>query len=211
MFGGEEISPVNLPYQYIIGKYNDIDKVRTLLHHSIGAIIVEPLQSAGGVIPATQEFLQFLRDAASVLGAVLIFDEVVTSRLSYNGMQGLYNIKPDLATLGKYVGGGFSFGCFGGRKDIMRMFDPRIPGSLSHSGTYNNNIFTMTAGIAGAKLVTASEIERLNALGDKARSGFNELVEKKGLQHIQAVGFGSAIGLRFPKETASVLKDVIYF
>lgn len=210
-FNGDKSSPVNLPHQYIIGKFNDIEQVRTLLHHSIGAIIVEPLQFAGGVNSATREFLQFLRDAASALGAVLIFDEVVTSRLAYHGMQGLHGIKPDMTTLGKYVGGGFSFGCFGGREDIMRMFDARAPEHVAHSGTYNNNVFTMTAGVAGAKLVTEAEINRVNSLGDKARLGINELAQKWGVLDLKAIGYGSIVGLQFSGSAAGVLKDVVYF
>lgn len=210
-FGNGISSPINLPHKYIIGKYNDIDQVRTLLHHTIGVILVEPVQSAGGVLSATREFLQFLRDAASALGAVLIFDEVVTSRLAYHGMQGLYSIKPDMTTLGKYVGGGFSFGCFGGREDIMRMFDPRTRNYLAHSGTYNNNIFTMTAGVAGMTLVTEPEIERLNGLGDRIREGINKLAQAQGLQDLKAIGYGSAIGLQFRGSTADLLKDLVYF
>ena len=193
----------------MIGTFNDIEATRTLLHRDIGAILVEPLQSSGGVIPAKPEFLQFLRDAATDLGAVLIFDEVVTSRLHYHGIQGLFGIKPDMTTLGKYMGGGFSFGCFGGSQEIMAPFDPSKPNCLVHSGTYNNNIFTMTAGIAGHKLVRPEEIARINSLGDELRSGINKLVEAKGLG-MWATGYGSAIGLHF-SSSLELLRDIVYF
>lgn len=78
----------------------------------------------GGCLPASLEFLQMLREETKSVGALLIFDEVMTSRLSPGGLQLKTGITPDLTTLGKYVGGGMPFGAFGGRKDIMSLFDP---------------------------------------------------------------------------------------
>lgn len=77
----------------------------------------------------------------------------MTSRLSYGGLQVELGIRPDLTTVGKWLGGGMSFGAFGGGRDIMNMFDPRT-GRLSHSGTFNNNVVTMAAGVAGCQLMT---------------------------------------------------------
>ncbi|PSN63265.1 PLP-dependent transferase [Corynespora cassiicola Philippines] len=203
-------TPLNLPHQFIISPYNDIEATKALLHPGIGTILVEPLQSAGGIIPASKEFLQFLREAASSLDAVLIFDEVVTSRFDYHGMQGYHNVIPDMTVLGKYVGGGFSFGCFGGKREIMKQFDPNAPNHLAHSGTYNNNVFTMTAGIAGMKLVTPKEIARINALGDRTRAKFSECIRKRGLE-VEVVGFGSAVGLSFFGSSGDILRDIFYY
>jgi glutamate-1-semialdehyde 2,1-aminomutase len=202
---------LNLPHDIVIAEYNDIAATWPLINKDVGAIIVEPLQSAGGIIPATHEFLQFLRDAATAFDIVLIFDEIVTSRLHYHGLQGHWGITPDITTLGKYIGGGFSFGCFGGKSDIMDQFDPRNAAHLAHSGTYNNNIFTMLAGIAGMKLVTAEEITRINVLGDRTREGIRQIVQDKDLHDIKAVGFGSAVGLKVQGSMQSTIKDVIYF
>ncbi|KAJ4380992.1 hypothetical protein N0V86_003339 [Didymella sp. IMI 355093] len=202
----------NLPHEFVVGEYNDIGTTQQLLHNDIGAIIVEPLQSAGGVISATREFLHFLREAATSLKAVLIFDEVVTSRLDYHGLQGFYGITPDMTTLGKWIGGGFSFGCFGGRRDIMEQFDPSKPGHLAHSGTFNNNVFTMTAGIAGLQVVTAVEIARMNAMGERLRDGINRLASESGFgSQIGAQGFGSIIGIKFLGAENEVLRDTFYF
>ncbi|KAF7535074.1 hypothetical protein G7054_g5704 [Neopestalotiopsis clavispora] len=210
-FGGDANVATNIPHQYLVGTFNDIEATRPLLHHGIAAILVEPLQSSGGVLPATPEFLQFLRQAADMLQAVLIFDEVVTSRFHFHGLQGHYQITPDMTTLGKYMGGGFSFGCFGGKREIMQQFDPSRPNSLAHSGTYNNNVFTMCAGIAGLKLVTADEIARLNALGDKLRAGINKVMTDVGHKDIRALGFGSAVGIDFSGPSGSILRDIFYF
>ncbi|KAF2009036.1 PLP-dependent transferase [Aaosphaeria arxii CBS 175.79] len=210
---GENKPVTNLPHKFIVGTYNDIEATRRLLRFGIAAILVEPLQSAGGIIPATGEFLKFLRDAATTLNAVLIFDEIVTSRLDFYGLQGYHSIKPDMTTLGKYIGGGFSFGCFGGRKEIMQQFDPtRSAGHLAHSGTFNNNVFTMTAGIAGLKLTLPGEISRINALGDRIRESINELAEQHGLKdEVKAVGFGSMVGVHFQNRGGQLLRDVFYF
>lgn len=202
----------NLPHEFVVAEYNDIEATRRLLHEDIGAIIVEPLQSAGGVIPATREFLHFLRDAATSVKAVLIFDEVVTSRLNYHGLQGYHGVTPDMTTLGKWIGGGFSFGCFGGRRDIMDQFDPSKPGFLAHSGTFNNNVFTMTAGIAGLHVVTADEIARMNAMGERLRDGVNDIVSEAGLEsQMGAQGFGSIIGIKFLGTDSEILRDMFYF
>jgi glutamate-1-semialdehyde 2,1-aminomutase len=101
---GKDPNELNLPHDFVIGIYNDIEKTRAVLSFDIGAIIVEPMQSAGGMRPASKEFLSFLRNAATTIGAVLIFDEVVTSRLDFSGMQGALDIIPDMTTLRRLQG-----------------------------------------------------------------------------------------------------------
>jgi glutamate-1-semialdehyde 2,1-aminomutase len=109
---------------------------------------------------ASRGFLQFLRQAADEVGAVLIFDEVITSRLHYHGMQGALDVRPDMTTLGKYLDGGFPFDAFGGSAKFMDLFDPTAtPGVLHHSGTFNNNDFTMSVAVAAADLITKDSIE----------------------------------------------------
>lgn len=165
------------------------------------------------MIPATKPFLQFLRRAATDLGAVLIFDEVVTSRLALGGLQAVHGIAPDMTTLGKYLGGGLPFGAFGGSGEIMRMFDPQAttPVSLAHSGTFNNNVFTMSAAVAAADLVTEGEIARINELGDRVRHGVNGLVKGTRLQgKVMATGMGSCIGIHFVGDEADVLRGLFY-
>lgn len=165
------------------------------------------------MIPATKPFLQFLRRAATDLGAVLIFDEVVTSRLAFGGLQAVHDVTPDMTTLGKYLGGGLPFGAFGGKREIMRMFDPRAGTrvTLAHSGTFNNNVFTMSAAVAAAELVTEEEIARINALGERVRRGVNEIVERTALGgKLAATGMGSCIGIHFSGKEAGVLRQLFY-
>lgn len=204
---------MNLPHDFVIGRYNDIEETQKLLSRDIAAILVEPMQGAGGMRPASREFLLFLRQAADDLGAILIFDEVITSRLDYHGLQGAWNITPDMTTAGKYLGGGFPFGAFGGSAKIMNRFDsPDKTTALHHSGTFNNNIFTMSAAVAGSKLVTDSEIQRLNRLGNRFRVQAHEMAEKSGLAGLVSFsGYGSAVGIHFSGEDADVMRDFFYF
>ncbi|KAK5098313.1 hypothetical protein LTS08_006446 [Lithohypha guttulata] len=179
---------INLPHDFIVGQYNDVEGVKRLVssipEDSLAAILVEPMLGSGGCFAATNEFLQTLRDLATQHRAILIFDEVMTSRLSYHGFGSIYGVLPDLTTLGKYLGGGMSFGAFGGRADLMSLYDPR-QGQLEHPGTFNNNVFTMQAGIAGASILTPERLHALNSLGDLMR-----LEVEKLLAHHLPSGFG---------------------
>lgn len=142
---------INVPHEYLLATYNDTTSVDELLAQhgdDLAAIIVEPMLGSGGCLPATKEFLLHLRQAATETGAVLIFDEVMTSRFfSGGGAQSELCIFPDLTTLGKYIGGGMSFGAFGGKADIMALFDPRT-GPIKHAGTFNNNVLTVSGSIS---------------------------------------------------------------
>lgn len=174
---------VNLPHDFVLASYNDVAGTKQVLDSlpkdSLAAIIVEPIQGSGGCIVGSEEFLHFLDTIAKKMGAVFIVDEVMTSRLSYHGYSSELGLKPDLITLGKWVGGGMTFGAFGGRKDggIMSMFDPRS-GILGHSGTFNNNVVTMAAGCAGMDIYDEIQVKRLNALGEDLKSRIEKIFTK---------------------------------
>jgi glutamate-1-semialdehyde 2,1-aminomutase len=242
----EDVEPMNIPGEYLVADYNSVDSVEGILSqiplNSLAAVLIEPMQGAGGCFPASQKFLQYLRSKTTEIGALLIFDEVMTSRLHYEGgLSGKYGIKPDLITMGKYLGGGMSFGLFGGRRDIMSLFDPRtggyLPSSvdnqqrmmLTHSGTFNNNLMTMHAGIAGSKILTREVLGGLNSLGDYMRHAISENLARRGI--IAAVaedqyfdidkvprgpmwvsGMGSMNVIHFgPNDEDGVLRDLCYF
>ncbi|MEQ1942646.1 aminotransferase class III-fold pyridoxal phosphate-dependent enzyme [Mesorhizobium sp. VNQ89] len=206
-------SPLNLPFPFVFGDYNDIDGTVALIREHAGdlaAVIVEPMMGGGGCIPATREFLLALRDATRETGALLIFDEVMTSRLDYHGLHGAHGINPDLVTLGKYIGGGASFGGFGGRADLIDRFDPALPGAFSHGGTFNNNILSMAAGFTGLTHVLTQEASKaINQRGDRLREGMNAALEKHGVEAI-VLGRGSLMNLHFvkgPVDTPATLDD----
>ncbi|KAF3098995.1 hypothetical protein TWF102_004791 [Orbilia oligospora] len=207
-------NPLNLPHDFIIGKFDSIESTQPLLNADIAAIIVEPLQAAGGVRPASKEFLAFLRKAADELHAILIFDECVTSRLHFNGMQGALGVIPDMTVVGKYMGGGLPFGAFGGREDIMNLYDPYSQGienTLFHSGTFNGNVFTLNAAIAASKLVTAEALLRLNNLGDRLRTSAHAIIEASGFEDMYFTGHGSEIGVHFRGDDAVTVRESFFY
>lgn len=187
-------SAMNVPHRVYLADYNDLDSVERLLHEQvdIAAILVEPMLGAGGCICAEPGFLEGLRERSQAHGTLLIFDEVMTSRLAPGGLQEKLGITPDLITLGKYIGGGMPCGALGGRRDIMGQFDPRH-GSLSHAGTFNNNVLTMSAGIAGLEQVYTRDVAlSLNARGDRLREQLNKLLAPMAMQF---TGQGSVMNL----------------
>ena len=194
-FGGGGI-PVNAPHRWLLGRYNDAGSAIELARahaDDLACILVEPMLGSGGCIPAEPSFLQALRDTATETGAVLIFDEVMTSRMSAGGQQARLGITPDLTTLGKYIGGGMSFGAFGGRRDIMDRYDPRRPDAIPHAGTFNNNVLTMAAGVAGlSRLFTPAVADALFARGELFRARLNALGSA-----IQWTGLGSLLTAHF--------------
>src|ERR1700684_2306471 len=126
----------------------------------------------------------------------------MTSRVSPAGVQGVSDIRPDMTTLGKYLGGGASFGAFGGRRDIMERFDPARSDSFGHAGTFNNNVLSMAGGLAGlTRVFTPAEAVRINALGDRLRERLNDIAAERGVP-FQATGIGSLLGLHFGRRTA---------
>src|ERR1700737_895508 len=164
---------LNAPFEYLLGKSNDLAAVVELVEpprNELAAILIEPMQGTTGCIPADRSFLAGLRAMADETGALLIFDEVMTSRLAPGGLQEAHGVLPDLTTLGKYVGGGMSFGAFGGRADLMERFDPRRADAFQHAGTFTNNVLTMNAGLVGmTEIYTRDRAVTLNASGDCLR------------------------------------------
>ena len=197
---GHHGNPLNFPIDWVVGQYNDLAGSRTLIaKHAkeLAAIVVEPMQGSGGCIPGDKDFLAMLREEATKHGIILIFDEVMTSRLSPSGLQGAIGITPDMTTLGKYLGGGLSFGAFGGRRDLMERFDPDHKDSIGHAGTFNNNVLSMAAGLAGlTKVFTTDEATRINALGDTLRMKLQAVSKKHG-GLLQVTGVGSLMTIHF--------------
>ena len=119
----------------------------------------------------------------------------MTSRLAPGGLQEKHGILPDMTTLGKYVGGGMSFGAFGGREELMQWFDPRRKDGFQHAGTFNNNVLTMNAGYVGlTEVYTPERARALNDFGDGLRERLNAVVRRRGLA-MQFTGLGSMIGV----------------
>lgn len=193
-------SPLNLPFPFLFADYNDSEGAVALIRQhadDLAAVILEPMMGGGGCIPAAREFLLAVRQATAEVGALLIFDEVMTSRLHYRGLHGAHGIYPDLMSLGKYLGGGASFGAFGGRSDLMDRFDPARPGAFSHGGTFNNNVLSMAGGLAGFTEVLTEDASRaINERGDRMRAALEATITRHGIAAV-VLGRGSLMNIHF--------------
>jgi len=202
-----DTSPVNVPYEIVKAPYNNIDETLKLIKNhanDLAAVLIEPMLGSGGCIPADKEFLQVIRDETKANDICLIFDEVMTSRSSIGGLQEKLNIYPDITTLGKYLGGGASFGAFGGRNEIMELWDPTHPHGLSHAGTFNNNTMSMAAGYTGlTKVFTREVADKLFNFGELFKSSINQICEKYSVK-VQITGVGSILGLHVKKGNISI-------
>jgi glutamate-1-semialdehyde 2,1-aminomutase len=215
--GGEALQA---PFDFVRLPYNDIDGVRAAVDESVAALLVEPMMGAAGCIPAEPGFLAGLREICDRTGALLIFDEVMTSRMSAGGVQLRSGVHPDLTTLGKYLAGGMTFGAFGGRADLMAAFDPHRGGELTHGGTFNNNVVTMAGGVAAlSELLTADALDSLFVRGENLRAMVADVFERSSLP-LTVTGMGSmftihtvAAPVRSPADldgTDHVLKELLF-
>ncbi len=193
-FGGD--GRLNVPHRFRIAPFDDVGALDGLFDaRDLGCVIVEAVQGAGGCRPAGADFIGELRRRCTDAGSLLILDEVMTSRLAPGGAQELYGITPDLTTLGKYLGGGMSFGAFGGRTDVMAAFDPARGGELTQAGTFNNNVVSMAAAIA--TLHHGLDPDRLaatNSRGEELRARLAAIFADAGLD-MWATGRGSMLNV----------------
>jgi glutamate-1-semialdehyde 2,1-aminomutase len=179
------------------GDPEGVDRAIAGRERDLAAIIIEPVQGAGGVRAAEPAFLVFLRELAIRIGALLIFDEVIAFRVGPNGAQGrLGGVRPDLTTLGKIIGGGYPSGAFGGRAEVMDQFDARRSGALVHGGTFNGNPVAAAAGLATLRHLTPERFDELERLGDRLRSTLAAAFSREGLD--ASVGGVASIFQVFP-------------
>jgi glutamate-1-semialdehyde 2,1-aminomutase len=189
--------------------FNDLDAVEEMLitsTDSVAAILTEPLMGAAGAICPQPGYLKGLRTLADKYKVVLIFDEVMTFRLGAGGLQEIEDVKPDLTTLAKIIGGGMPIGAFGGRQEIMSRFDPSHEAPIFHSGTFNGNNITMAAGMAAMRLYDEQAVTRLNHLGNRLRDGFTTTLKEAGLNGCVS-GLGSLLQLHWQDRQPANAKD----
>lgn len=202
----------------LVASFNDLDSVEALFRKypgQIAAIIVEPVAGNMGVVPPHDGFLLGLRDITKREGSVLIFDEVMTGfRVHPGGAQTLYQVVPDLTTLGKVIGGGLPVGAYGGKKEIMDLVAPS--GSMYQAGTLAGNPLAMSAGIAMLDLIREQKVwERLEELAAQLEKGIVSEARKAGVPISQTrVGtmFTTFFGDIQPKDWTNIKKaDTIIF
>jgi glutamate-1-semialdehyde 2,1-aminomutase len=171
----------------------------------LAAVLVEPVMGSAGMLAADDDYLRALREATAAAGALLIVDEVITFRLAPGGAQELADIRPDLTCYGKMIGGGLPLGAFGGRSDLMGLFDPTGDGpEVVHSGSLNANPLSLAAGLAAVRALTPEAITALNRRGDRLRAGWTRAGVETGVP-LAVTGRGSLLGLHF---TAGPIRDI---
>ena len=177
----------------------------------LAAVIIEPVQGAGGTIPAEREFLAELRRITREIGAFLIFDEVITGfRLAPGGGQEYYGVIPDVSTFGKVAGGGLPFGAVGGSTEAMRFMEyDTEPNSILMAGTFNGNPLVTAAGTAVLKRLSSEPglYTRLNAMGDRFRDEINRFAREEDYPAI-ATGVGSMFWLHAARGPIRSIRDV---
>ena len=193
--------------------YNDSEAVKTLFEEigaQIACIIVEPVAGNMNCIPPIPGFLETLRQVCDQYDSVLIFDEVMTGfRVGLNGAQGVYNIKPDLTTLGKIIGGGMPVGAFGGQLKIMEQLAPLGP--VYQAGTLSGNPVAMAAGLKTLELIAQPGFyEALTIKTEKLTRGLKEIAKQAGVA-LTTHQVGGMFGLFFsPEPEVSTFAQVMH-
>src|SRR3984957_12616887 len=193
-------TPDNVLADVVTIPFNDVDAAVSLIREhgrELACVLVDPMPNRAGLAPADRAYLQGLRQITREVGALLIFDEVITFRLGYRGAQGLWDIDPDLTTLGKIIGGGFPVGAIGGHWEFMTVFDPSSgKPALPHGGTFSANPVTMRAGLVAMELLDEAAFARLDAIGAAVRSGIDQAFRQAGVPG-GTVGLGSLLKVHF--------------
>jgi glutamate-1-semialdehyde 2,1-aminomutase len=191
----------------LVVPFNDAELLTAVLKQhgkSIAAVLIDPMPSRAGLVPARRDYVEAIFAGCRLIGALVVFDEVISFRLGYSGAQGIWGVMPDLTALGKIIGGGFPVGAVGGRRDVMQVFDgtsgkPALP----HGGTFTANPVTMRAGLATMKQLTPAAFTHLDKIGERMRAGVNAALAKHKLTG-QCVGLGSLLRVHF---TSNQLSD----
>jgi glutamate-1-semialdehyde 2,1-aminomutase len=195
-------APWNAPFDFIISPFND--QAAALQHiadnaTTLAAVVVEPMLGSSGCLPCSPTFLSTVFEAARNIGAICIADEVMTSRHGASGMMHLLGVEADITAFGKYIGGGFSFGAFGGKAQIMDMFDTSpetgLASPVAHGGTFNNNLSSVSAGckVLG-EVFTAPIAVAHTSRGDEFRHAIQAVIARSGAP-VSITGFGSMMSL----------------
>lgn len=189
----------------LIGVYNDAEQVRGLFEaygDDIAAVIIEPVAGNMGVIKADNEFMETLRILCDEYGALLVFDEVMSGfRVAFKGAQELFNVRPDLITYAKIMGGGLPAGVYGGRKEVMENLSPL--GGVYQAGTMSGNPIVMSAGLATLNILKSHpEIyEKINHIGQMLQKGVENIASENNI-NVVVNRFGGMMTIFFTEKDA---------
>ena len=196
-FSGRD-GPLNYVAEY--GNLEDFQQVLADHGSKIAAVFLEPVLGASGVVPGSREFLNGVKNAAHKAGSLFVMDEVLTFRLGSGGYQDVVGVEPDLTMFGKLIGGGFPVGAVGGSRQMLNIFNPTDMKAF-HSGTFNANPITMTAGAISVEELTAERILEMEKLAATLSTGLKEAAQQAGLP-LRINRAGSLMNLFFTENTS---------
>ncbi|BAW31375.1 MAG TPA: glutamate-1-semialdehyde 2,1-aminomutase [Methanothermobacter sp.] len=191
----------------ISAPFNDEESITRIIEKddNIAAILVEPVMANIGCIEPEDGYLKFLRKITSENDMLLIFDEVITGfRLAPGGAQEYYNIKADLVTYGKIIGGGFPMGALAGPRELMENISPA--GDVYQAGTFNGNPVSVTAGISMLNALTDTLYRELNRKGEMIRGGIRDILEDNRLE-LHLAGLSSMFQVYFTQREVKSYAD----
>jgi len=195
--------PPSISEDVIVMPYNDLEACERIIRQhkdDLSCVIMEAISSSFGYLPANVDFLSGIRELTTELGILLIFDEVQSLRVAPGGAQELLGVTPDLTCMGKIIGGGTPVGAFGGREDVMALYDPTENGpTLGHSGTFNGNPLTMAAGAVVMDEMTPDVYQQMSQLGETLRSKLRAVFDELDIP-AQVTGVASLFGIHFTSE-----------
>jgi glutamate-1-semialdehyde 2,1-aminomutase len=183
----------------LVAPFNNEEALERIIKkeaREIGSLIVEPVMGAAGMISPKPGFLSYVREITKENKILLIFDEIITSRLSVGGAQAYYNVTPDITVLGKSIGGGLPVGAFGASEEMMALFNPEREGAIAHSGTFNGNSMTMVAGLATLNELKPHIYQKLNLLGERLKKKVLENFQRARIRGT-VTGEGSLLNIHF--------------
>ena len=203
--------PAEVTNSTTVLNYNDLEELEQIFSKAgreVAAVIVEPVAGNMNFVTPNPKFLPALRELCTKYGSVLIFDEVMTGfRVGLGCAQGVYNIKPDLTTLGKVIGGGMPMAAFGGKREIMQCLAP--VGSVYQAGTLSGNPIAVSAGLATLQMVqTPGFYEKLTSSTQQLINGLTDIAKKNGVPFC-AQSLGGMFGLYFRGDIPSSYAEVM--
>ncbi|MEU0508029.1 MULTISPECIES: aspartate aminotransferase family protein [Amycolatopsis] len=170
-------APGVVPGSVLVLPQNDLPALRAAMRDHgdrVAAVLIDLMPNRAGLTPADPAYVAELQALTRQYGALLAVDEVITFRLHEGGLHQRYDIRPDLVSVGKVVGGGFPVGAIGGRAEVLSPFDPQTPDGVSWGGTFSANPVTMAAGLTALRLFGPAEIAELNRHGDELRGRLHD-------------------------------------
>ncbi|MEO0202935.1 MAG: glutamate-1-semialdehyde 2,1-aminomutase [candidate division WOR-3 bacterium] len=194
--------PKSLKSDTIIIDYNDVEtlkKVFEIYGEEIACVIVEPIAGNMGLVLPRIEFLKALRELTLRYNSVLIFDEIITGfRLTFGSVGKIYNIYPDIITLGKIVGGGMPIGVYGGKREIMEVVSPL--GSVYQAGTFSGNLISMVSGITTLRILKElNPYEEIEKITKSLVNSIEDIFKRKGI-YAKINHIGSMFSIFFTNE-----------